>query len=267
MQHTQNNAYHATMTSWIAHLRRGMAWLMALERDLILPPSCVFCEQELSTDREKWPFCLACEARLVPQEWHGCSRCGGKRSAEDAPSSHCPLCWKSQLRFDAAVPLGSYPSGLNTIVLQMKNPAHSALAAAVGDLLASRRRTELLQHDPNVVIPIPMFWRRRFHRGANSPEIIASRLGKSLGLPVRRNVLVRCRNTPPQAHLPPMHRFRNVLGAFRVQSPNAVQGARVLLVDDVLTTGATCSEAAKMLKKAGADTVIVAVIARAQGQL
>lgn len=83
---------------------------------------------------------------------------------------------------------------------------------------------------------------------------------------MRRQILIRQRNTLPQARLPPSRRFANVRGAFRIRRPDAVRGARVLLVDDVLTTGATCSEAAKMLKQAGAASVAVAVVARAQGR-
>jgi predicted amidophosphoribosyltransferase len=86
-----------------------------------------------------------------------------------------------------------------------------------------------------------------------------------LNIPVRRRLLVRCRNTLPQAGLQPLQRFRNMRGAFRVRRGAGVEHARVLLVDDVLTTGATCSEAAKMLKQAGASMVAVAVVARAQG--
>jgi predicted amidophosphoribosyltransferase len=79
--------------------------------------------------------------------------------------------------------------------------------------------------------------------------------------------LVRRRYTSPQKDLPPRERFKNVRGAFRMSRRNPVQwkGARVLLVDDILTTGATCSEAARVLKEAGASSVFVAVIARAQG--
>ena len=80
---------------------------------------------------------------------------------------------------------------------------------------------------------------------------------------MRRGVLVRCRNTKLQSSLPRSKRFLNMRGAFRVRRPDLVVGARVLLVDDTLTTGATCSEAAKMLKRAGAAMVAVAVVARA----
>ena len=107
-----------------------------------------------------------------------------------------------------------------------------------------------------------MFWTRRLRRGKNNPEILASCLAKHLGISMRRNALVRCRNTPPQAGLPPSQRFLNMRGAFRVRRPEFVKNPRVLLVDDVLTTGATCSEAAKVLKKAGAALVAVAVVAR-----
>jgi ComF family protein len=148
----------------------------------------------------------------------------------------------------------------------MKRPSHGALSVAMGRLLAQRRRERLIEVQADVVIPIPMFWRRRLGRGTNSPEVLASCLGKSLGIPVRRRVLVRHRNTLPQADLSPSRRFQNVRGAFRVRRGDALKDARVLIVDDVLTTGATCSEAAKMLKQAGAAWVAVAVVARAQGK-
>lgn len=79
---------------------------------------------------------------------------------------------------------------------------------------------------------------------------------------MEHSLLVRTRKTLPQADLPPSRRFENVRGAFRLAAGYDIRGARVLLVDDILTTGATCSEAAKVLKQAGAASVAVAVIAR-----
>jgi len=148
----------------------------------------------------------------------------------------------------------------------MKRPAHDRLSLAIGRLLAGRRGEQLAGIRADVIVPVPMFWWRRFRRGKNNADVLAHCLAKSLGVPMRRRVLVRRRNTQPQAGLPPSRRFLNVQGAFRVRRPRAVENARVLLVDDVLTTGATCSEAAKMLKQAGAAMVAVAVAARAQGR-
>jgi ComF family protein len=183
-----------------------------------------------------------------------------------APPESCPRCRKLPLRFDTVVTLGSYHAGLRDMVLRMKRPTHNGLSMAMGRLLADRRRDRLVELQADMVIPIPMYWPRRLRRGANNPEVLASCLARSLGIPVGRRILVRHRHTLPQADLPPSRRFKNVQGAFRVRRADAVKDARVLLVDDVLTTGATCSEAAKMLKKAGAAWVGVAVVARAQGK-
>ncbi len=148
----------------------------------------------------------------------------------------------------------------------MKRPSHDALSAAMARLLADRRREQLLAQPCDMAIPIPLFWTCRLGRGGNSPDVLARGLAKFLQIPLRRDILVKHRNTLRQADLPPSQRFRNVRDAFRVRRPEAIAGARVLLVDDVLTTGATCSEAAKTLKKAGAAWVGVAVVARAQGK-
>jgi len=148
----------------------------------------------------------------------------------------------------------------------MKQPQHESLALAMGRLLAQKRFSELSGLGADMIVPVPMYWTRRLRRGTNSAELVAWCLGRKLGLPVRRRLLVRCKNTKPQSELSPKKRFRNMRGAFRVRSQRGLHGARVLLVDDVLTTGATGSEAAGVFKKAGASMVAVAVIARAQGK-
>lgn len=180
-------------------------------------------------------------------------------------SNRCPLCKGVALRFDAAITLGSYHAGLREIVLRMKRPTHHSLSIAMGRLLSRRRSHELGELQADMVVPIPMYWRRRFGRGANSPDALADCLGQAMNLPVRWQVLSRRLNTRPQSSLPPSQRFRNMRDAFAVRRGVKLENARVLLVDDVLTTGATCSEAARMLKQAGASFVGVAVIARAQG--
>lgn len=147
----------------------------------------------------------------------------------------------------------------------MKRPSQESLSAAMGRLLALRRRSQLAGLRADLIVPVPMFWSRRLGRGTNSPDIMAGALGRCLGMPLGRRVLSRRRNTLPQASLSPKERFQNVRGAFRARAGYRLDGLRVLLVDDILTTGATCSEAAKMLKQAGATMVAAAVIARAQG--
>ncbi len=259
--------YHAGMSDATGGFWDGVRGLWTAGCGLLFPPRCVYCDVELPDNtlegNRSVPLCRPCLAALGPVDWHGCGRCGGELPDSVPAPEGCPRCKNAPLRFDTVIPLGRYHAGLREAVLRMKRPAHDPLSSALGRLLAQRRGGRLAEVRAELIVPVPMFWRRRIGRGKNSPEVLAGCLGRSLRLPVCRRGLVRCRNTLPQAGLAPSRRFENVRGAFRVRQPAAVRKARVLLVNDVLTTGATCSEAARMLKEAGAAMVAVAVVARA----
>ena len=253
------------MFRWLRRFHYGVGDLTKACRDLLFPPHCVYCGISLPENYCEPLLCEDCRNLLGPATWHGCRRCGGLSDGEPA-ADRCVLCKKTPLKFDSVIPLGGYHSGLREAIFRMKHPSHDALSLALGQLLVERRREQLAEVQANVIVPIPMFWRRRLRRGKNGPELLAGCLSKSLQIPALR-LLSRCRNTPPQSSQPPSQRFDNIRGAFAVRRPAHVKNARILLVDDVLTTGATCSEAAKMLKKAGAASVAVAVVARAEGHL
>jgi len=251
------------MIHWIRRVRNAVHGLARAWCDMLYPPRCVHCNADLFDEHRAWLLCGDCLARLGPPTWHGCRRCGGVLLEGRPAPDRCASCQNTTLWFDSVTPLGGYHAGLRDVVLRMKRTSHDALTTEMGRLLVQRRREHLADIRADMVVPIPMFWGRRLRRGKNSPEMLARCLAESLGIPMRRSILVRLRNTLPQAGLAPSRRFQNVHGAFRVRQPDAVRGARVLLVDDVLTTGATCSEAAKMVKQAGATMVAGAVVARA----
>jgi ComF family protein len=255
--------YDSRMTNWAGHVWGGLCSLWASGCDLLFPPRCVYCESELSDGQTDLPLCQPCLTALGPASWRGCQRCGAQLPSGATAAERCPQCRNNQLHFDAVIALGGYHAGLRDAVLRMKRPQHDPLSSAMGRLLARQRHHSLAAVRADLIVPIPMFWQRRISRGKNGPETLAACLGRSLRLPVHRGVLRRCRNTRPQAGLVPTRRFENVKGAFRVGRARPIHDARVLLVDDVLTTGATCSEAARTLKKAGAAMVAVAVVARA----
>ena len=170
------------------------------------------------------------------------------------------MCRRRPLYFDGVIPLGGYEDRLREVVLQMKRPRGVPLAKVMGQFLTSRRRAQLADVRADLIVPIPMHWSRRLQRGTNSPEILARCVARRLGIPLGRRLLVRCRQTALQADLTPAERFRNVRGAFIARELSSIKGANILLMDDILTTGATCSEAARMLKKVGAASVTVAVL-------
>lgn len=233
--------------------------------DLLFPPRCEFCDADLSLGGHDVLLCSTCQARLGPESWNGCPRCAAIGTGDGGAKGRCGLCRKYPLKFGVAITLGSYQKELRDVVLRMKRRESEPLSAAMGRLLAIRRAGLLSSLDADLILPVPMYWARKLARGTNSPEIVAGRLADGMRIPVSYRILRRKRNTLPQKDLPTGQRFRNVRGAFAVRRNHDLQGARVVLVDDILTTGATCSEAAGVLKKAGAAMVAAVVIARAEG--
>jgi ComF family protein len=229
---------------------------------LLFPQGCICCDMMLDEGHSGPLFCDRCRGALSPEEWVGCVKCGAhvRREAQTEPG--CPQCRGRRLQFDAVFPLGAYDRELRAAVLRMKHRSGDTLASEMGKLYIQQRGLQLQQTRIDVVVPVPMHWLRHMSRGTNSPDILATRIARHLGRPVEHSLLVRTRKTLPQADLPPSRRFENVRGAFRLAPGYDIRGTRVLLVDDIVTTGATCSEAAKVLKQAGAAMVAVAVIAR-----
>ena len=229
-------------------------------RELLFPPCCAGCGRADDDLPGGW-LCLACRERLAADLRARCSRCA--RLAPEV-AADCVDCAAGGKRgFAAVVCLGSYERELRDAVLRTKRAAEFPLAFALANLLLDRQIETMAAWRVDRVVAMPMHWMRRFVRGANGPDLIAQQLSRRLGAADVSRSLVRRRNTPPQASLPPSARHANVRGAFRVRRPSSVAGSRVLLVDDVMTTGSTCREAASTLRAAGATEVFVAVVARA----
>jgi ComF family protein len=227
----------------------------------------LYCDGNLPDPAPEILFCEPCRKELTPASGSRCEQCGGTISefGADPASDGCIHCRDFRLHFDTVIPLGSYKGQLRSAVLRMKRSQDEPLAAAMGELVWSQIGPRLAHWRPDVVVPIPMFWFRRWLRGTNSPELVSTLLASKLQVQLSLKGLIRKRNTRPQGTLPPGHRFQNVRDAIGLSPDFAWNEARVLLVDDILTTGATCSEAARVLKKAGAAAVAVAVVARAHG--
>lgn len=174
-------------------------------------------------------------------------------------AGQCGLCRRGLTRFDAAFAYGSYEGALREMVHLLKYGGVRTLARPLGALLSSALpRAQRF----DFVVPMPMHWLRRWRRGFNQAELLAAEVAKSTGIPLAK-VARRTKATPPQAGLSRAKRRLNVGGAFTVRRRTDIRGKRLLLVDDVLTTGATASACAGALKRAGARYVAVLALARA----
>jgi ComF family protein len=171
----------------------------------------------------------------------------------------CSLCRQGLNGFDAAYAFGFYEDELRALIQLFKYGKVQPLARMFGDLLAQALPRE---RRFDMVVPMPMHWRRRWQRGFNQADLLAREIGRRTGLPVR-NIARRKRATAQQAGLTSAKRRANVSGAFEIRKSERVKGRCILLIDDVLTTGATAGACARALKAAGASSVSILTVARA----
>lgn len=235
-------------------LARSVAHALA---DLVLPPRCLVCHQP--PGNRDW-VCEACAAALFHDPSANCPAC----AATVGPYATCAECVRHPHAFDAALRLGVYDGRLGEAILRIKHAVNEGLADRLGRRWAELHQDRLAALRADVVVPVPLHWRKRLWRGYNQSAALARAVANHLSLPFRPHNLRRVKATSEQKAISTLaERRANVKDAFRARTRH--DGLRVLLIDDVMTTGATASEAARALKKSGAAWVAVAVLARTVG--
>jgi ComF family protein len=235
---------------------------------LLYPGVCGACNALLPP--EQADFCAACRFVLTTDPFPTCPRCAGAVGPHTHTPGHCTACAGVSFAFEKVLRLGPYKGndGLETpLAGVIKRAKHQeGLAEALGILWAEQAESQLRAAGATVVVPVPLHWRRQWERGYNQSEALARALAGRLGLRCRPRWLRRVRYTPHQKAAPsPSARAENLRDAFRARTQAPLAGHTVVLVDDVMTTGATANEAARALRAGGAARVVVAVLARAQG--
>lgn len=236
--------------------------------NLIFPEACPRCGRPVPTHDFRSELCDACREPLQLPLESMCPCCASLIHRLTVRDGRCPYCRNERPCFQKIVCLGPYSGELGKTVVQMKQLTEQPLAYAVGRLLAQRAVVALQDDLPQVLVPMPMHWRRRLRRGTNTAEVLAEALGRTLSIPVRARALRSVRLTEKQSTLTPAQRRRNVRNAFAlkrslVPSAGNWRGLHVGLVDDTVTTGATSNSASRVLLDAGTARVTVLAVARA----
>lgn len=226
----------------------------------LLPAPCLGCGQPLPARRSPLGLCAGCRARLSPLPREACAVCARPLAAHALPEDwRCGACREHPPGFDRLLALWSYRPPLDAVVRGLKFGRLDYLGRHFAEALAESFADRFGEVD--LVAPVPLHWRRRLERGYNQAERIAAPLARRLAVPCAA-VLSRNRATPPQSLLGRADRLANLRRAFRAPRPDRVRGLRILLVDDVATTGATLDAAASALRKAGAAAVTALVAGR-----
>jgi ComF family protein len=228
--------------------------------DLLLPPTCAICRAEAPT-----PFpvgiCPNCLTQLPSLPAARCSRCALPYPTEEGGPHLCEACLRRPPDFSGVVAVGVYQNLLRESIHRFKYEQGIHLDHPLGMLLAHRLAADAPEFRPELILPVPLHPRRLRERGYNQSLLLARRLGKDLRVPTEPRRLLRIRPTPPQQGLLLADRQRNLRGAFALCGP--LRGEKILLIDDVMTTGATLRECAQVLKSGGAGEILVAVLGRA----
>jgi len=228
--------------------------------DLLLPPVCLCCGRPLAVSTDIL-FCSECLGQLRLIATPLCPRCGRaylKAAGGDHP---CATCLTKKWHFSAARAVLLYEEPAKTIIHRFKYQGKTACLQSLSRLMAHLPHIAGFVGDVDSILPVPLHGSRLRERGFNQAQLLA-RAFFPKDRRLRADILRRVRATQPQTGFNGVARRRNLKNAFAVTQPEQIHGKKILLVDDVFTTGTTADECAKILKKSGAAEVRVLTLAR-----
>ena len=246
----------------------GLLRLVASELlDVLYPPG-LYCNccGKITDDTRTYGLCNDCIRDMKWVSGRTCAKCG-KVMSETDPGEVCFYCKSHEHRFDKGYACAEYGMHEKNLLYQLKYASRGDIGIAMGEILYDRMAAEFGEEgiacEYEMVIPIPIYKRRKQHRGFNQAELIAKEFSERAGLRMEDKLLARTKETDAMKGLGPAERRANIQGAFGICEgrEELVQGASILLVDDIFTTGSTLDEAASVLKSAGASRVDFCVFA------
>jgi predicted amidophosphoribosyltransferase len=250
-------------------VRQGIAAFGQAAMDFLYPPACALCEVPLfsghpAAQAESGHLCPDCSVGLTSEMHDRCRRCSAPVGPWLDTQSGCVHCQNDPFAFEQALSLGVYEDRLREACIAAKH-GNGALTVACADLFWRQSAGVLRAARVDVVIPVPHHWTERVARRQLPPETFARALARHLAAPLEPQILIKTRRTPAQTDLSPTDRRANLRNAFTCRNAN-LNGATVLLTDDVLTTGTTAHRCSLELVRSGAARILVAVVARGLGR-
>lgn len=240
-----------------------IAWWSRLA-GLVFPDVCEFCGEREATPAQSF-ICNHCRAhpRAVRKVRPPiCKVCGLRYEGEITIDFTCRNCFDLELEFASARAAVHYYGLVKQVIHRFKYNRNEWFEPFLGELLVESAAPELKMEPVDLIVPIPLHPRKQRGRGFNQAERLARRLSVATAIPTRADLMRRVRDTDPQAHLDRDDRVANVKNAFAYIGAEKLNKTRVLLIDDVLTTGLTASSCARELLKNGASEVRVWTVAR-----
>jgi len=231
--------------------------------DIIYPRICLVCKNKLGSGMGIDNLvCLECWGKIKKNCPPFCHSCGRHLEKNNLAKNICPTCLKRPGNFDRAFSPCVYEGVTKILIHEFKYGRKDYLGVVLNKLLAEFiREYDLPLNELDFIVPVPLHSTRLREREYNQAEILSTNIAREFNKVVACDVLIRNRNTKTQTELEPEQRLHNVRGSFFVKKAEKINKKNLLLVDDVLTTGATSSEAAGTLKAAGANIVFVLTLA------
>lgn len=231
-------------------------------KDILYPLYCLICHTRIPGAKTPEPICERCRGKINALTAPFCAKCGRSISGAYIQEGKCASCLKQHFYFDRAWAGYAYEGVIKEMLHCFKYKHKVSLGGPLAGLMLDFiRGYHLPLGSCDYIIPVPLSPARFREREFNQAYILASALSDYLKLRLLGNNLRRVRNTRSQTELDNRGRWKNIQGAFKIRTPNLIKDKNILLIDDVLTTGATASEAAGILKSAGAESVYVLTLA------
>ena len=228
---------------------------------LLYPPRCILCDTILVKGEEG--CCRACAKKLPKVEGPTCFRCG--KPVGSWETEYCDDCLRTRHWFDQGAAAVIYTGAMRRSVYRMKADNRRDYLDFYAVLMAEVLQKHLHIWQPELLIPVPMHWKKRQKRGYNQSELLAKKLSRLTGIPVEQNLICCVRPHTEQKQLGRKARMENLKGSFALRKP-AGGLQRVLLVDDVYTTGSTTDALARLLREAGIRHIFFLVLCIGKGK-